>query len=138
MIKVNIFLPKISSQHYHLSPLPSLPLSSKKRKLFNFAICRELSSPLANTTVSQENLLFQVFIVGVGLKKPVNPCVEQFTWLYFPEKTVPFYRITFLSRYGEMTPDNNKYWSVLCECARPRDDEQVRCSTLSPIPVPEH
>lgn len=48
---------------------------------------------------------------------------EKFTWLYFPDRKVPFYRITFLSRYGEMTPNNNKYWSVMCECARPSDDE---------------
>lgn len=50
---------------------------------------------------------------------------EQFTWLYFPENTVPFYRVTFLSRYGEMTPDNNKYWSVLCECAYAINDNNV-------------
>lgn len=48
---------------------------------------------------------------------------KDFTWLYFPDRNVPFYRITFLSRYGELTPDNNKYWSVLCECARSSDDD---------------
>ncbi|KAL3985987.1 NAD(P)-binding Rossmann-like domain family protein [Acanthocheilonema viteae] len=59
----------------------------------------------------------KVFVIGVGLIKPINRIAEQFTWLYFPENTVPFYRVTFLSHYGEMTPDNNKYWSILCECA---------------------
>lgn len=48
---------------------------------------------------------------------------ENFTWLYFPDCKVPFYRVTFLSRYGEVTPDNNKYWSVMCECARSSDDK---------------
>lgn len=55
----------------------------------------------------------------------MNDIAKQFTWLYFPENTVPFYRITFLSRYGEMTPDNDKYWSILCECARTISDNDV-------------
>jgi len=65
----------------------------------------------------------QVFIVGVGLELPMPTFCEKFTWLYFPDPEVPFYRVTFLSRYGEMTPDNGKYWSVMCECARQPDDE---------------
>ncbi|VDK70457.1 unnamed protein product, partial [Litomosoides sigmodontis] len=67
----------------------------------------------------------KVFVVGIGLMKPMSCVAEQFTWLYFPENTVPFYRVTFLSRYGEMTPDSNKYWSVLCECAYAIDDDNV-------------
>ncbi|VDN33693.1 unnamed protein product [Cylicostephanus goldi] len=64
----------------------------------------------------------KVFIVGVGLEKPMTEFVEKFTWLYFPDPNVPFFRVTILSRYGEVTPDSNKYWSVMCECARPIDD----------------
>ncbi|EFO21728.2 amine oxidase [Loa loa] len=67
----------------------------------------------------------KVFVIGIGLIKPMNHNAERFTWLYFPENTVPFYRVTFLSRYGEMTPDNDKYWSVLCECARDINDNDV-------------
>uniref|UniRef100_A0AC35FUT6 Amine oxidase domain-containing protein n=1 Tax=Panagrolaimus sp. PS1159 TaxID=55785 RepID=A0AC35FUT6_9BILA len=72
----------------------------------------------------------KVFIVGVGLELPMPEFCEKFTWLYFPDPAVPFYRVTFLSRYGEVTPDNTKYWSVMCECARPSDDsvseEEIR------------
>ncbi|KAL6737371.1 hypothetical protein Aduo_011020 [Ancylostoma duodenale] len=64
----------------------------------------------------------KVFIVGVGLEKPMTEFLEKFTWLYFPDRNVPFFRVTILSRYGEVTPDGNKYWSVMCECARPIDD----------------
>ncbi|KAI1733110.1 flavin containing amine oxidoreductase domain-containing protein [Ditylenchus destructor] len=64
----------------------------------------------------------KVFIVGVGLKLPMPEFCEKFTWLYFPDREVPFYRVTFFSRYGEVTPDNSKYWSVMCECARQPDD----------------
>ncbi|KAK6108950.1 Flavin containing amine oxidoreductase family protein [Brugia pahangi] len=67
----------------------------------------------------------KVFVIGVGLIKPMSRVAEQFTWLYFPENTVPFYRVTFLSRYGEVTPDNDKYWSVLCECAYDINDNSI-------------
>ena len=33
-----------------------------------------------------------------------------------------------LLRYGEVTPDSTKFWSVLCECARPYDDLVFRFS----------
>ncbi|KAI6206814.1 hypothetical protein M3Y94_00956800 [Aphelenchoides besseyi] len=72
----------------------------------------------------------QVFIVGVGLKLPMPESMKPYTWLYFPDPNVPFYRVTFLSRYGEVTPDSSKYWSVMCECARTPDDtitaEEIR------------
>lgn len=64
----------------------------------------------------------KVFIIGVGLKLPIPKNMNSFTWLYFPDPDVPFYRVTYLSRYGEVTPDNKQYWSVMCECARRPDD----------------
>ncbi|CAJ0920873.1 unnamed protein product, partial [Mesorhabditis belari] len=67
----------------------------------------------------------KVFIVGVGMKKPMTSFLENFTWLYFPDPAVPFFRVTILSRYGEVTPNNEEYWSVMCECARPIDDEDT-------------
>ncbi|VDO50987.1 unnamed protein product, partial [Onchocerca flexuosa] len=72
----------------------------------------------------------KVFVIGIGLIKPINCIAERFTWLYFPESTVPFYRVTFLSRYGEMTPNDEKYWSILCECAYAIDDNSVGSSYL--------
>ncbi|KAE9556027.1 hypothetical protein FO519_000773 [Halicephalobus sp. NKZ332] len=72
----------------------------------------------------------KVFIIGVGLELPMPEFCEQYTWLYFPDPEVPFYRVTFLSRYGEVTPDSSKYWSVMCECARtvedPITEEEIR------------
>ncbi|VDM37892.1 unnamed protein product [Toxocara canis] len=65
----------------------------------------------------------KVYIIGIGLEKPMTEFVKQFTWLYFPDPTIPFYRVTILSRYGEVTPDSSKYWSVMCECARNIDDK---------------
>uniref|UniRef100_A0A915E3I9 Uncharacterized protein n=1 Tax=Ditylenchus dipsaci TaxID=166011 RepID=A0A915E3I9_9BILA len=59
----------------------------------------------------------QVFIIGVGLKLPMPEFCKTFTWLYFPDQShLPV-------RYGEVTPDNQQYWSVMCECAKPSDDQ---------------
>lgn len=67
----------------------------------------------------------QVCVIGVGLKQPMTSFLQQFTWLYFPDPPVPFFRVTIFSKYGEVTPDNNKFWSLMCECARPIDDEVI-------------
>uniref|UniRef100_A0A915LLE5 Amino_oxidase domain-containing protein n=1 Tax=Meloidogyne javanica TaxID=6303 RepID=A0A915LLE5_MELJA len=72
----------------------------------------------------------KVIIVGVGLELPFTEFCQKFTWLYFPDPKVPFYRVTFFSRYGDVTPDSSKYWSVMCDCALPCDDpateEEIR------------
>nr|CAD2179164.1 unnamed protein product [Meloidogyne enterolobii] len=72
----------------------------------------------------------KVIIVGVGLELPFTEFCQKFTWLYFPDPKVPFYRVTFFSRYGDVTPDSSKYWSVMCDCALPFDDpateEEIR------------
>lgn len=50
----------------------------------------------------------QVFVVGVGLHKPMTPFLEPITWLYFPDKNVPFFRVTILSRYGEVREERER------------------------------
>ncbi len=46
-------------------------------------------------------------IVGVGVKRPIS---TQKCWLYFPEETSPFYRVTYLSHYSPfMVPDENHF-----------------------------
>lgn len=52
-------------------------------------------------------------IVGVGIKRP---CPSQKCWLYFPEPTAPFYRVTYLSNYSPyMTPDDKNNFLLLTE-----------------------
>ncbi|VDM45915.1 unnamed protein product, partial [Toxocara canis] len=76
----------------------------------------------------------KVFIVGVGLKKPLTDFLENLTWLYIPDLDVPFYRVTILSNFGDFTPDSSKYWSLLCECGRKVDDpvteEEIRNAAI--------
>jgi protoporphyrinogen oxidase len=46
-------------------------------------------------------------IVGVGIKRPTP---SQKCWLYFPEPSSPFYRVTYLSNYSPyMTPDDQHF-----------------------------
>ncbi|GMT11700.1 hypothetical protein PFISCL1PPCAC_2997 [Pristionchus fissidentatus] len=72
----------------------------------------------------------KVIVVGVGLRKPIPPTLANFTWLYFPDETVPFFRLNIHSSFGDVTPDNDKYWSIMCESSRAIDDtcseEEIR------------
>ncbi len=46
-------------------------------------------------------------IVGVGVNRP---CPSEKCWLYFPEPTSPFYRVTYLSNYSPyIVPDENHF-----------------------------
>lgn len=46
-------------------------------------------------------------IVGVGINRP---CPSQKCWLYFPEPSSPFYRVTYLSNYSPyIAPDPNHF-----------------------------
>jgi protoporphyrinogen oxidase len=50
--------------------------------------------------------------VGLGIAKP---CPSDKCWIYFPEDSSPFYRITYLSRYSPyMAPDEN-HFSIITE-----------------------
>lgn len=47
------------------------------------------------------------YIVGVGVARP---CPSEKCWIYFPEDSCPFYRVTYLSNYSPfMTPDANHF-----------------------------
>ena len=55
------------------------------------------------------------FIVGVGVNRPTP---SEKCWLYFPEESSPFYRVTYLSNYSPyITPDEN-HFLLLTETSR--------------------
>jgi protoporphyrinogen oxidase len=55
------------------------------------------------------------FIVGVGINRPTP---SEKCWLYFPEESSPFYRVTYLSNYSPyITPDEN-HFLLLTETSR--------------------
>jgi protoporphyrinogen oxidase len=52
-------------------------------------------------------------IVGVAFKRPTDSTK---CWIYFPEKTSPFYRVTYLSNYSpKIVPDIKRYFLLLAE-----------------------
>jgi protoporphyrinogen oxidase len=58
------------------------------------------------------------YMVGIGLKSrtPGGGTPDTKSWMYFPEESNPFYRVTYLSNYSpHMTPDKDNYYSLLCE-----------------------
>jgi len=55
-------------------------------------------------------------IVGVGVRQP---CPSKKCWMYFPESSSPFYRVTYLSNYSpEVVPDAATHYSLLAEVSR--------------------
>lgn len=66
-------------------------------------------------------------MVGIGINQP---CPSTKSWMYFPESDSPFHRVTYLSNYSpNMTPDNARYYSLLCETSysefKPIDKESI-------------
>jgi protoporphyrinogen oxidase len=66
-------------------------------------------------------------IVGVGIERP---CPSEKCWLYFPEPSSPFYRVTYLSNYSPyITPDPDRYFLLLSETSysehKPEDKSTI-------------
>lgn len=73
-----------------------------------------------------------VFIVGLGMRKPApgSKC-----WVYFPDDTSPFYRMTYFSNYSpNHVPDASNFYSVICESAyseyKKEAKDQIEVRTL--------
>jgi len=57
-----------------------------------------------------------VDIVGVGLAGSPPPHLAERCWMYFPEASSPYFRVTHLSRYSpHNVPDSRRMWSLMAE-----------------------
>jgi protoporphyrinogen oxidase len=70
-------------------------------------------------------------VIGLGFEGKLPPEIEKASWIYFPEPSFSFYRMTVLSNYSRNNvPDPNRNWSLLCEVSE-SPQRQVNASTLA-------
>jgi protoporphyrinogen oxidase len=76
-----------------------------------------------------------VHCVGVALRGQPGPEVQGKCWMYFPEDTAPFFRVTVFSNYSPgNVPDPAATWSLIAEIsespAKPVDAADVARATV--------
>jgi len=76
-----------------------------------------------------------VYVICVGPNHPIPETLAEKTWLYCPEETTAFYRVTPFSIFsGANVPDPEQYCSFMCEVGVPggeeRDVEELTRLTL--------
>jgi protoporphyrinogen oxidase len=82
-------------------PLDCLALISRRKDWI------ELTSKLLHSSV---------YVIGVGLKDKPSPEIRTKCWMYFPENTTPFYRVTHFSHYSPNNAgDIKSNWSLMAE-----------------------
>ena len=75
----------------------------------------EIGDPIPNEVKKAGRMLSfnGGLIVGVAFSRPTDSTK---CWMYFPEKTSPFYRVTYLSNYSpKIVPDIKRYFLLLAE-----------------------
>jgi protoporphyrinogen oxidase len=78
-------------------------------------VSRLRHAPDAVRSASKKLMFNRLFTVGIGLDRP-SPSTKN--WIYFPNPTTPFYRMTYLSNYSPgIVPggDTSRYCSLLTE-----------------------
>ena len=78
----------------------------------------KLRGPLGATLapLSPRFIHSSTHVVGVGLGGAPPPHLSGKCWMYFPEASVPFYRVTVFSHYAPANvPLPGEQWSLMCE-----------------------
>src|SRR5262249_15771994 len=80
-------------------------------KLLTFSNFEEKRKNLASRLVHNS-----IYIIGVGLNGQPPENLKTKCWIYFPEETFPFHRITIFSNYScYNVPKPNQQWSIMVE-----------------------
>ena len=61
-----------------------------------------------------------VELVGIGVDGEPSGHMRRRTWMYFPESTSPYYRVTVLSNYSPGNAPDGQCYSLLTESSHPR------------------
>jgi protoporphyrinogen oxidase len=107
--------------------ISATPLDKLCNDLLNGDVPRDIKKSTASLRHSGG------YMIGIGIKQP---CPSTRSWMYFPENTCPFYRVTYLSNYSpHMTPDKDTYYSLLCETSysefKPVAEREVLDDTIT-------
>jgi len=91
----------------------------------------ELASGLLHSAVN---------VVGVGLKGTPSDPVKPKCWMYFPENTSPFHRVTHFSHYSPRNVDDIRvHWSLMAEVSespeKPVDHGRLISDTVGGMTV---
>ena len=76
-----------------------------------------------------------VHVLGIGLKGQAPEQLATKSWMYFPERNCPFYRVSVFSNYSPRNvPDSASQWSLLAEVSespvKPVDIKRVNEQTI--------
>jgi protoporphyrinogen oxidase len=68
-------------------------------------------------------------VVGIGIAGTPPPHLRTKSWMYFPESTSPFYRVTVFSNYSPQNVPGPDFWSLMAEVSesefKPVDRDRV-------------
>ena len=79
-------------------------------------------------SINRDDFIYSTaFIVGIGIQGPQPEATKDLSWAYFPDEDIPFYRVSWHSNYSKnMSPDPERYWSLLLEVNVKSLEEQLR------------
>ena len=118
--KKTVFLSNGKKNTYDVL-ISTMPLDLLVKRIF-----RERKDLLMASRELKHN---SMFVAGIGVKGP-SACKKH--WMYFPEKHIPFSRVTYLSNYSpDNVPDRKKYHSLLCEIPYSEQKKENKHSILS-------
>jgi|SRR3989344_75203 len=89
---------------------------------------------------SKELVYNTVFFYGIGITKKQK---TNTSWIYYPQKNISFYRITFLSNYSKYLIPNKSFSSILVEIASNQEpdsqtviDDLVKAKIINNSDIP--
>ena len=89
-------------------------------------LVKTASAPSSVRALVRQLIHTRVTVVGIGLEGAPPTHLPKFTWLYFPDADVPFYRLSQLSAYAATNTPGPTFWSLLAECSsEPTADRTV-------------
>ncbi|MHC4470361.1 MAG: protoporphyrinogen/coproporphyrinogen oxidase [Planctomycetota bacterium] len=85
---------------------------------------------VVDATVADGLVYHSTYVVGVGLEGQPPPPLTTKSWMYFPERNSPYYRVTVFSNYSPRNvPEPGEQWSLMAEVsessAKPVDRERL-------------